>query len=251
MGVQRSVLWDIDHTLIDTRGVGRELSGLAFERVTGRRMERQAKIDGITEPVIFRETAALHGLTTDRADFERFARALGEAHVQLAPQISASVVTPCPVRPRRWNPWRLCPAGYRPVVTGNVRAVAEIKLQVFGLDRHIRWGLGAYGEDADDRPELVRLALERAELTAEAAVLVDDTPAGVEAGKAHSLQVVGVATGRSSGEDLRRAGADVVLDGPGHHPVPEGTRRIGPVVEARVRVRSRVPRSRMRRMTCR
>jgi len=70
----RLVLWDIDHTLIDTRGVGRELSAAAFERTTGKPMKTQAKIDGITEPVIFRETAKLHDLVADRSDFERFAR---------------------------------------------------------------------------------------------------------------------------------------------------------------------------------
>src|SRR4051794_9958313 len=78
------VLWDIDHTLIDTRGVGRELSAAAFEEVTGQPMREQAKIDGITEAVIFRETAKLHGLTTDRADFERFAAALTAQHIRHA-----------------------------------------------------------------------------------------------------------------------------------------------------------------------
>lgn len=75
------VLWDIDHTLIDTRGVGRELSAAAFAEVTHQPMREQANIDGITEAVIFRETAKIHGLTTDRVDFERFAQALTRQHV--------------------------------------------------------------------------------------------------------------------------------------------------------------------------
>jgi hypothetical protein len=56
----------------------------AFERVTGMPMLRQAKIDGITEGVIFRETAKLHGIETDVGDFERFAGALAAAHVERA-----------------------------------------------------------------------------------------------------------------------------------------------------------------------
>ncbi|WP_232269390.1 hypothetical protein [Streptomyces gobiensis] len=48
------------------------------------------------------------------------------------------------------------------VLTGNVRGVAEIKLQTFGLDHHIDWDIGAYGEDDDVRAELVRIALGRA-----------------------------------------------------------------------------------------
>lgn len=39
------VLWDIDHTLIATHGVGRELFGKCFEHVTGVRMEQQAAVD--------------------------------------------------------------------------------------------------------------------------------------------------------------------------------------------------------------
>lgn len=57
------VLWDIDHTLVDTRGIGTELFGHAFRQVTGRHMREQARVDGMTDAVIFRETASLHGIT--------------------------------------------------------------------------------------------------------------------------------------------------------------------------------------------
>ncbi|WP_326680997.1 hypothetical protein [Streptomyces sp. NBC_01237] len=45
------------------------------------------------------------------------------------------------------------------VVTGNIRAVAESKLQTFGLDTHIQFAYGGYGEDHDDRAELVHTAI--------------------------------------------------------------------------------------------
>jgi phosphoglycolate phosphatase len=203
------VLWDIDHTLISTRGVGRELSAAAFEETLGRPMEEQAKIDGITEPVIFRETAKLHGLTTDRADFERFADALAEQHLKRTPELrerghalpgAASALA------------ALDAAGVvQTVVSGNIRRVSEIKLQVFGLDRHIRWELGAYGEDDDIRAELVRLSLERSGVTASDAVLIGDTPADVEGAHDNGVRVLAVATGKSGEAELRDAGAEVVL----------------------------------------
>ncbi|MEU5834445.1 haloacid dehalogenase-like hydrolase [Streptomyces diacarni] len=206
----RLVLWDIDHTLIDTRGVGRELSATAFQQATGQPMREQAKIDGITEQVIFRETAQLHGITTDRADFERFAQALAEQHVTRASDLrerghalpgAAAAVS------------ALAAAGVlQTVVSGNVRPVAEIKLASFGLDRRIRWDAGAYGEDADTRPELVKLALQRSGTPARDAALVGDTPADVAGGQATGVRVIAVATGRSASDDLREAGADAVLD---------------------------------------
>lgn len=204
------VLWDIDHTLIESRGVGRELSAVAFEQVTGQPLRDQAKIDGITEAVIFRKTAKLHGLTTDRADFERFARALTEQHVQHARKLrERGSVLPGAAAALE----ALATANVRQtVVTGNVRAVAEIKLNVFGLDTHIDWHAGAYGEDADLRPALVDLALTRSSATAADTVLIGDTPADVTGGRENGTRVIAVATGRSSAVELREAGADVVLD---------------------------------------
>ncbi|MFJ3674003.1 HAD family hydrolase [Streptomyces sp. NPDC090106] len=203
------VLWDIDHTLIDTRGVGRELSAAAFLQTTGQVMREQAKIDGITEPVIFRETATLHGLSTTRADFERFARALTEGHLRHAaelrerghalPGAAAALGT-------------LDADGIRQtVVSGNIRPVAEIKLQVFGLDRHMLWECGAYGDDDDARSELVRLALHRSRVAPEEAVLIGDTPADVEGAHANGIRVIAVASGHSSEAALRAAGAEAVL----------------------------------------
>lgn len=206
----RLLLWDIDHTLIETRGVGRALSAAAFEQVTGQTMREQAAIDGITEAVIFRETAKLHGLDTTRAEFEQFAQALSEEHVANARQLrERGAALPGAAAALE----ALHAAAVRQtVVTGNVRAVAETKLHVFGLDSRIDWEAGAYGEDADLRPDLVALALRRAATRAADAVLIGDTPADVEGGHAHGVHVIAVATGRSSIDVLREAGADVVLE---------------------------------------
>lgn len=216
MARRQVVLWDIDHTLVDTRGVGRELSAQAFRAVTGREMLRQATVDGITEAVIFRETAKLHGLETDRADFERFAAALADAHVAAAEELRSrgqALAGAEAVLDRL----AAAPGIVQTVVTGNVRQVAEIKLGTFGLDRHIIWEIGAYGEDADERADLVRAALRRAathlDLPVEPrdAVVVGDTSADVRAGRAVGVPVIAVATGRTSAAELRAAGAAYVV----------------------------------------
>lgn len=216
MPVQRIVLWDIDHTLIDTRGVGRELSAQAFERTTGMPMRQQAKIDGITEAVIFRETAKLHGLTTTRADFETFARALTDAHIARSAELR-STGTALPGAAAVLDRLAEIPGVIQTVVSGNVRPVAEIKLDVFGLGRHIDWDYGAYGEDADERPDLVRLALRRAchllgrQVTPEEAVLLGDTPADVTAALDVGVPLIAVASGRATAAQLWEAGASRVI----------------------------------------
>jgi phosphoglycolate phosphatase-like HAD superfamily hydrolase len=48
------------------------------------------------------------------------------------------------------------------VLTGNLRAVAAIKLEVFDLKRYLNLDVGAYGDDDTDRPKLVAIAQQRA-----------------------------------------------------------------------------------------
>ncbi|MEU1674408.1 HAD hydrolase-like protein [Streptomyces roseifaciens] len=204
------VLWDIDHTLVDTRGIGRSLFAEAFREVTGRAMERQARPDGATDRAIFRETAQLHGLATGHEEFGAFAAALAEAHHRRAAEVRAAgralpgagAVLSALARVANLR---------QSVVTGNIRPTAAVKLAAFGLDRHLDLAIGAYGEDDEDRAELVAHALRRAMHGAADAVLVGDTPADVQAGLRQGVRVVAVATGRSSEQELRSAGADAVL----------------------------------------
>ncbi|MEU2468584.1 haloacid dehalogenase-like hydrolase [Streptomyces sp. NPDC012486] len=209
------VLWDIDHTLIATRGVGREIFGYCFEQVTGHPMLEQAAVDGMTEPVIFRETAKIHGVTSDRTMFEDFARLSAEQH-----QLRASDLRErghaLPGAARVLAAVAALHEVVQTVVTGNIRGAAETKLAVFGLDTHIRFAIGGYGEDDDERAELVRVAIRRTghslntPLAPQDVLLIGDTPADVAAAKDNNVPVLAVATGRSTTTELRQSGADLV-----------------------------------------
>ncbi|MFD6413958.1 HAD family hydrolase [Nocardia asteroides] len=204
------VLWDIDHTLMATRGLGRELWAQAWAEATGTTMREQASVTGSTERVILRETARLHGVPYSEELFTAFADVLGAVHVRRAADLreqghalpgAAAVLASLAERDVRQS-----------VVTGNVRAAAEVKLAVFGLDSYVSLDEGAYGEDGEGRPELLAKALARAGVTAGKAVFLGDTPADVEGGHAAGVRVVAVATGKTPAAELRAAGADVVLD---------------------------------------
>ncbi|MEU8710931.1 HAD hydrolase-like protein [Streptomyces sp. NPDC048663] len=203
------VLWDIDHTLMATRGLGGHLWADAFEQVTGVPLREQADVTGSTERVILRETARLHDIPYSDDLFTRFADALGAAHVRRAAELrerghalpgAAAVLAALAGR-----------GVHQSVVTGNVRAAAEVKLAVFGLDAYLSLDDGAYGEDGDQRPELLRAALTRTGTKAHDAVFLGDTPADVAGGRAAGVRVVAVATGRTPKADLEAAGADAVL----------------------------------------
>nr|WP_272925238.1 HAD family hydrolase [Streptomyces sp. SID4950] len=201
------VLWDIDHTLMVTGGLGRELWAQAFAEVTGVEMREQAAVTGSTERVILRETARLHDVPYTDGLFEDFAQVLGLVHIRRAAELrerghalpGAAVVLAA-----------LTEQGVpQSVVTGNVRAAAEVKLSVFGLDSYLRLENGAYAEDGEDRADLLRTALGRAGTSPGEAVFLGDTPADVAGARTAGIRVVAVATGRTSADDLA---ADVVLD---------------------------------------
>ncbi|MFF4607841.1 HAD family hydrolase [Streptomyces sp. NPDC001339] len=206
----RLVLWDIDRTLLDTRGYGRELSADAFRKATGMDMKRHVRVDGLTERVIFRETAKLHGLATTHEDFEVFAKALAECHrrhrdilrnrSRALPGAAAALEAVHKVKGIRQT-----------VVTGNIRGTAEVKLAALGLAPYLDLVSGAYGDEHDNRSALVALALRRAACPPASAVLVGDTPHDVTAGLAQGVRVMAVATGEFTEDELRAAGAHVVV----------------------------------------
>ncbi len=101
------------------------------------------------------------------------------------------------------------------LTTGNVEAAAHIKLARAGLNRF--FSFGGYGSDSKERTELTRCALQRGRLvsggvlTEGASISVGDTPRDVAAGHGAGIEVVGVATGNFTVEQLREAGADHVV----------------------------------------
>ena len=101
------------------------------------------------------------------------------------------------------------------LLTGNVERGARIKLGSVGLWHHFRFG--AFGDDGPRRVDLGPVALGRAAaLTGRAysgseCVVIGDSRADVECGKAIGARVVAVATGRTARAELEEAGADEAL----------------------------------------
>ena len=106
------------------------------------------------------------------------------------------------------------------MLTGNIRSVAEVKLAALGLREWLDLCIGAYGDDHEDRTELVEVARRRAAAVhgrsaavfgGTATVVIGDTPLDISAALAAGARAVGVATGSHSADDLAMAGADAVL----------------------------------------
>jgi phosphoglycolate phosphatase len=101
------------------------------------------------------------------------------------------------------------------VLTGNIEGIGWRKLELAGL--RDAFCFGAFGDMAYTRPELIPIAAERAradcqmEAPPAELVLVGDSPLDVACARSGGVAIVAVASGVYSREDLRAAGADLVV----------------------------------------
>jgi phosphoglycolate phosphatase len=210
------VLWDIDHTLIETRGVGRAIYDRAFPAATGKPLEKLATIAGRTELDIMAASLKVNGLeATDRA-VQKLADALVQGYENARDELAA-IGRALPGARETLERFAGDQSIHQAILTGNLRAVAHIKLAVFGLAGFLDFESSAFGDDHAERSELVRVARQRAEARTGArfddqqVVLIGDTPNDVKAALTAGVRVIGVATGKASEAELRDAGAQQVV----------------------------------------
>jgi phosphoglycolate phosphatase len=209
--VIKTVLWDIDGTLLVTGGAG----AVAWQRAFREQWGVEANIEehtqaGMTDPeiaaIIFREVIGREGSDEERATaIHGYLSHLEDAVNQSSGyRVMPGIEQALP---------RLAEQGVlQGIVTGNIEAAAHIKLARGNLNRYFHFG--GYGSDSSDRTEVTRKALERGAgvlgtgLDPAAAISVGDTPRDISAGHGAGIRVVGVATGAYSVEQQREAGAD-------------------------------------------
>jgi len=212
------VLWDVDHTLVDSGGVGSRLYHLVFRDLFGRDLPGIPPVAGRTERAIIPDMLALAGIPKPRQHVDEFiarmvaiAPALGEltaARGRAMPGVAAALAAVA-AHPAL--------TAVQSVLTGNLRAMAEVKLGAFKLTEHLDLDIGAYGDVSDDRADLVQIARSQAgraydhDFAGEATVLVGDTPLDMAAALASGARAIGVATGVPTAGELTVAGAHTVL----------------------------------------
>ncbi|GAA3449617.1 HAD family hydrolase [Dactylosporangium matsuzakiense] len=209
---RRLILWDIDHTLIETRGVGGELYANAFRTATGTPMVHKAAVTGQTEPSILTATLRLHGIAEDEPYLSRYVAALpAEYDRHRADLAERGRVLPGAQQILAALAGR--PELVQSVLTGNLRDVARIKLEVFDLHHYLDLEAGAFGDDNTDRPKLVAIAQRRASakygtvFDRDTTAVIGDSSHDINTGLQGGAHAAGVASGSESVEQLRAAGA--------------------------------------------
>jgi phosphoglycolate phosphatase-like HAD superfamily hydrolase len=210
------VLWDIDHTLIETGGVGTQIYAKAFAKVTGRPLEKMPEFAGRTEPVIFRDALKVNDAEDSEGLYAQFAAEQAQGYADHLDELRRRGRA-LPGAAEALQALAQRTDVTQSVLTGNTRPASEVKLQAFGLDEHLDFDIGAYGTDDDIRANLVGIARQRAEKAlrrdyeGENTVLIGDTPNDVAAALSSGARIIAVATGKDTAAELAAAGATTVL----------------------------------------
>lgn len=211
------ILFDIDGTLVMTRGAGRTATKLAMLDVFG----TDAGIDthhfgGKTDWRTLHELLADRAYSHDdlRGFIPQYEAAIG-GHLERI--IGDYAVTPCPAAHDLIAELRRRETPLLGILTGNVSTTSPIKLRAAGFDP--AWfPVAAYGSEAMERDDLPALAVGRAEkllgrkIAPEQVVIIGDTPWDVSCARALGGVAVGVLTGFTSRDDLAATNPDFLLD---------------------------------------
>ena len=212
---RRLLLFDIDGTLLSSGPKARAVFAGALEEIFGTPGDIETfAFEGKLDPVIVAEL-----MRAKLIDEEIIARRCGEALALYLDRLEEAFAREKPaLKPgvAALVAEIASDAGVvNALLTGNVERGARIKLQAAGLWHHFTFGV--WGDEAPLRVGLGPLALARAEeltgrrFAGEECVVIGDSRHDVACGLAIGARVVAVATGRTSEEDLERAGATVVL----------------------------------------
>jgi phosphoglycolate phosphatase len=206
-------LFDVDKTLVDSRGAGSRAMNLAFAQLFG--------IDqgfagigfaGRTDTAIFRDAVGVHSLD---GEFPALLARFQETYYSALPRTLAEVQAHAlPGVHELVEGLQAAPEAFLGLATGNFRQAARLKLEPFGL--YDFFLAGGFADDSEDRAELVAIAIERlAEASggpgAREVYVVGDTPLDIAAAEANGARSIAVATGFFSVDELTTAGADVVF----------------------------------------
>jgi phosphoglycolate phosphatase len=201
------VLFDIDGTLLLAGGAGKRAIHRALDEVFGGTGPADHRFDGKTDPQIVRELMRIAGHTDEHIDAQ-MALLLARYVEYLRDELQRGVqgVRVMPGIPALLDALEARDDLMLGLLTGNLADGARAKLTAANIDPN-RFRVGAYGSDHELRGALPAVAQQRArELGVDIGggdiVVIGDTPADIECGRAIGARAIGVATGHYTVEEL-------------------------------------------------
>lgn len=217
MTIKKLLLFDIDGTLMTSKGATRKSNSLAIKDAFGVDVDvTNHPFGGKTDWQILGEVLAPFGILRDeigekmhlyeKAFAKHLAYVIKDFDVQTLPgalEVVAAMVAREDVL-----------VG---LVTGNTSLTAPVKLAAAGFNPE-DFVVGAFGNESDDRNDLPRLALDRAitltkqDILPADVLIIGDTLKDVDCARAIGAKVVTVFTGFEARENIINAQPDYMLE---------------------------------------
>ena len=219
--MMRILLWDIDGTLIHSVRVGgyKEYTIPVLEEIFGTAGRLpEMRVSGMTDLQIVYEALRDAGITQD----EILARAelLVARLTEEARRVTGDGVKFFEVLPGVRETLEALAAHPRyesALVTGNIKPMAQLKMELVGLDQFFTLP-GAFGDESHNRRDLPARAAERIrehlqmDLEPEQFIVIGDTPNDIDCAKHFGARAVAVGTGRFySAEEILACEPDALL----------------------------------------
>ncbi|KKQ96484.1 MAG: hypothetical protein A3C27_03245 [Candidatus Levybacteria bacterium RIFCSPHIGHO2_02_FULL_39_36] len=209
-------LFDIDWTVLDKdpkRNIHHEAFSYAYDKVYGVSNPKEINVEGKIDNQIIMETMVLNGVPEDVVTQKR-GQAISAMIEYFFKHINEGQVHPLPgVRDllEKLKERRVLMG----LLTGNVGEIAWGKLEQAGIKDYFDFGV--FGDQVEQRVELVEMARLKAEnllgrsVRLEDLVIVGDTPLDIACAKAGKIKSIAVASGFYTEEELRKTGADLIV----------------------------------------
>jgi phosphoglycolate phosphatase len=217
----RILLWDIDGTLIHSTKTGgyKEYTIPVLEEVFGTSGRlADMHVSGMTDLQIVFEALSDDGIT--REEILARAEVLVSRLTEEARRVTGNGVKFFEVLPGVRETLAALAAHPRyesALVTGNIKPMAELKMELVGLD-HFFTLPGAFGDESHNRRDLPARAAERVrahlkmDLRPEQFIVIGDTPNDIDCARHFGARAVAVGTGRFySTEEILACEPDALL----------------------------------------
>jgi phosphoglycolate phosphatase len=191
------ILFDVDGTLLRFGTLGRDAMAKAMEEIWGiRDALKEIYFGGFTDGAAAERVAPGRDRSAMWERYLEHLRAMTEARDDLAPLPGVTALLDA-----------LDEKGQRPaLLTGNLRAGAEIKLAAAGLKDRFDYARSAFADDGDGR--LTIAAAARRRCGSDPLTIVGDTLADIRCARHIGARILSVATGPETAEQLQAAAPD-------------------------------------------
>lgn len=207
------LFFDIDGTLVNTRGAGLKALQKAFTKVFGLPAADGVSAAGRTDRAIVRDLFLARNVEDSQENWQQFIDAYPRHLAEQLPQFNGFVLSGVVPLLEELAARDDVAMG---LLTGNTLEGARLKLDHFGLFHH--FAFGGYGERYLDRGDVAKVALGAArtalnhDLQLDRVWVIGDTPADIRCAHHIDAKAVAVSTGFHGKHELAGENPELLLD---------------------------------------